>query len=128
MVHGGLEVFAGIKRDPDFGLVMAFGLGGILVEVLDDTALRTLPLRSGEAAALVREIRGAPLLDGVRGGAAHDVSALVDCLEVLADFAVEAGDTLSAIDLNPIILLPAGHGCRIVDALIIPNPKKGPHV
>lgn len=128
MVHGGLEVFAGINRDPDFGLVMAFGLGGILVEVLDDTALRTLPLRSGEAAALVREIRGAPLLDGVRGGAAHDVSALVDCLEVLADFAVEAGDTLSAIDLNPIILLPAGHGCRIVDALIIPNPKKGPHV
>jgi len=128
MVQGGLEVFAGIKRDPDFGLVLAFGLGGILVEVMDDIALRSLPLRAGEAEAMVREIRGAALLGGVRGGAPLDVPALIDCLEGLADFAVDAGDALSAIDLNPIILLPAGQGCRIVDALIIPNHTKGPHV
>jgi acyl-CoA synthetase (NDP forming) len=128
MVRGGLEVFVGIHRDPNFGLVIAFGLGGILVEVLDDTALRPLPLRDGEAAALVRQIRGAALLDGVRGGAPLDVPALIDCIEVLADLAVDAGEALSAIDLNPIIVLPAGQGCRIVDALIVPSLTKGPDV
>src|SRR5262249_56071732 len=74
MAHGILEVFAGVSRDPDFGLVLAFGAGGVLIETLDDVALRPLPLRAGDAEAMIAETRGATLLGGVRGRPAGDVA------------------------------------------------------
>jgi acyl-CoA synthetase (NDP forming) len=121
MVTGGLEVMAGVSRDPDFGLVLAFGLGGIAVEILDDVALRLLPLRTGEAAAMIDQTRASRLLNGARAATPYDTESLVACLEAFATYAWADRDHIAEIDLNPIMVLPAGHGCRIVDALIVPR-------
>jgi acetate---CoA ligase (ADP-forming) len=118
-VADGIEVFAGVSRDPDFGLALAFGMGGIAVEITRDFALRMLPLREGDAAAMIAETRGAAMLGAVRGRPAADVGSLAACLEALADFAQQNADDLDEIDLNPIKALPAGRGCAVVDALIV---------
>jgi acetate---CoA ligase (ADP-forming) len=125
-VKDGIEVFAGVSRDPDFGLSLAFGMGGIAVEVTRDFALRMLPLREGDAEAMIAETRGAAMLGPIRGRPAADVASLVACLEALADFAQCNADVLDEIDLNPIKVLPAGRGCVVVDALIVgQQPARG---
>jgi acetate---CoA ligase (ADP-forming) len=116
-VTGGIEVFAGISRDPDFGLSLAFGMGGTAIEVTRDFALRMLPLREGDAEAMIGEISGAEMLASVRGRPAADVRSIAACLEALADFAQCNADVLDEIDLNPIKALP--DGCVVVDALIV---------
>jgi len=121
MVTGGIEVFAGVSRDPDFGLTLAFGLGGIMIDVLKEFGLRTLPLRAGDAEAMLAGTRAAKVLAGVRGAPAADAPAVVDCLYGLADFAWANRDWIAEIDLNPIIVLPKSGGCVIVDALIVPD-------
>src|SRR5215468_5696892 len=124
-VRDGIEVFAGVSRDPDFGLSLAFGMGGIAVEVTRDFALRMLPLREGDAEAMIAETRGAAMLGTIRGRPAADVASLLACLEALADFAQCNADVLDEIDLNPIKVLPAGRGCVVVDALIVARPPTG---
>ena len=125
-VRDGIEVFAGVSRDPDFGLSLAFGLGGTAIEVLKDFSLRMLPLREGDAEAMIAETRGAAMLGSIRGRPAADVASLVACLEGLADFAQCNADVLDEIDLNPIKVLPAGRGCVVVDALIVgQSPARG---
>jgi hypothetical protein len=119
MVADGVEVFAGISRDPDFGLAMAFGLGGTAIEVTRDFALRMLPLRDGDAEAMIAETRAAAMLGSVRGRPAADVKSLVACLHALSDFAHANADRLAEVDLNPIKALPEGRGCVVVDALIV---------
>ncbi|MFL5082609.1 MAG: acetate--CoA ligase family protein, partial [Microvirga sp.] len=121
MVEGGIEVFAGVSRDLDFGLVLAFGLGGVAVELLQDVALRVLPLRAGEAEAMVNEIRGAALLRGHRGAGPFDIPALIRCLESFAEYAWADRERLAEVDLNPIKVLPEDEGCCILDALIVPR-------
>jgi acetate---CoA ligase (ADP-forming) len=116
-VTGGVEVFAGVSRDPDFGLSLAFGMGGIAIEVMRDFALRMLPLRDGDAEAMIAETRGAALLGALRGGKSADVTSLAGCLYALGDFAWQNADALAEIDLNPIKVLP--EGCIVVDALIV---------
>jgi acetate---CoA ligase (ADP-forming) len=118
-VPGGVEVFAGVSRDPDFGLSLAFGMGGIAIEVMRDFALRMLPLRDGDAEAMIAETRGAALLGSVRGGEAGDVKSLAACLYALGDFAQQNADRIAEIDLNPIKVLPQGRGVIVVDALIV---------
>src|SRR5262249_3108166 len=86
-VADGIALFAGIAPDPDFGLWLAFGLGGTAIEVTRDFALRMLPLREGEVEAMIAETRGAALLASVRGRPAADVGGVIACLEALADFA-----------------------------------------
>jgi acyl-CoA synthetase (NDP forming) len=119
MVADGVEVFAGISRDPDFGLSMAFGLGGTAIEITRDFALRMLPLREGDAEAMIAETRAAAILGSVRGRPAADVKSLVACLYALSDFARDNADRLAEVDLNPIKALPEGRGCAVVDALIV---------
>lgn len=126
MIRSGIEVFAGVNRDPTFGLVLAFGLGGVAVDILDDVSLRVLPLRAGDAAAMVAEIKGAALLQGARGAPPADVPALVACLETLASYAWADRARLAEIDLNPIKVHPMGKGCCIVDALIVPRTSGTP--
>jgi acetate---CoA ligase (ADP-forming) len=121
-VPDGVEVFAGVSRDPDFGLALAFGMGGIAVEITRDFALRMLPLREGDAAAMIAETRGAALLGAIRGRPAADVARLATCLDALADFAQQNADMIDEIDLNPIKALPEGRGCIVVDALIVARP------
>jgi acyl-CoA synthetase (NDP forming) len=118
-VADGVEVFAGISRDPDFGLSLAFGTGGIAIETIRDFALRMLPLRDGDAEAMIGETRGAALLGAVRGREAADVKSLAACLYALAEFACDNADRIAEIDLNPIKVLPGQRGCVVVDALIV---------
>jgi hypothetical protein len=121
MIADGVEVFAGVARDPDFGLSLAFGLGGVGVEVLRDFALRPLPLREGDAEAMIAETRGAALLKAFRGRPAADIAALAQCLYALSDFAAANSDRIDEIDLNPI--KARRKGCIIVDALIVTRQR-----
>jgi acyl-CoA synthetase (NDP forming) len=120
MVHGGVECIAGVHRDPVFGPVLMFGLGGIHVEILRDVALRVLPVTRDDALAMVQELRTFPILAGARGKPPVDLLALADALCALADFAERAGDTLASAEINPLMALPSGQGrCLAVDALVI---------
>lgn len=123
-VAGGVEVFIGVSRDPDFGLSLAVGAGGVEIEMTRDFALRMLPLREGDAEAMVAETRVRKLLGGYRGRPAADRVSLERCIYALADFAVAEAESLGEIDLNPIKVLPQGQGCRVVDALIVTGPQE----
>lgn len=119
MMSGGVEVFVGLKRDPEWGTTMAFGVGGIFIELIRESALRLLPVTDDELDEMLRETRAWPLLCGVRGAPPADIDALKACLAAVARFGVAAGDTLAELDLNPVKVLPRGEGCRLVDALIV---------
>ena len=120
MVRGGIECIAGVHRDPVFGPVLMFGLGGVLVEVLRDVSLRALPVSRNEARAMVDGLRSRQLLAGVRGQPAADIDSIVDALMALASFAEQAGDTLESAEINPLIARSAADGgCVAVDALVI---------
>jgi acetyl coenzyme A synthetase (ADP forming)-like protein len=110
----GLEILIGGKTDPTFGKVLTFGLGGTLVEILRDTAIRILPLGEGEAGEMLREIRGYRLIAGYRGEPPKDEGALVSLIHAAAD--MFTGEDISEFDLNPVILYEKG-ACA-VDARI----------
>ena len=102
--------------------MLAFGLGGVAVEAFADVRLRPLPLRDGDAEAMVGETAAASkLLAGFRGQPPTDVEALHRCLYALADYAWADRNAVAEIDLNPIKVLPRGQGCVVVDALILPS-------
>jgi hypothetical protein len=119
MAPRGIEVFAGVIRDPDFGLFIAFGLGGLAIEVVRDFSLRPLPLCAGEAEAMISETSVASLLQGARARVPYDLGRLAKCLYTLSDFAVAEAELVAEIDLNPIIVSESG--CVVVDALIVPR-------
>jgi succinyl-CoA synthetase beta subunit len=125
MVSGGVEVLAGVSHDRDFGPMLAFGLGGVAAEALAQVALRPLPLRVGDARAMVAEVpAAATLLGGFRGQPPADLDSLHRCLEALADYAWADRAAVAELDLNPIAVLPRGRGCVVVDALIVPRPVR----
>ena len=121
VVSGGVEVIAGVSSDPTFGPVVMFGLGGVLVEVLKDVTFRVAPFDEAEARRMIREIRGYPILEGVRGAAAADVDALAAMLAKLSRFAAANASALDSVDLNPVRVLDAGKGLAVLDALIVPR-------
>jgi acyl-CoA synthetase (NDP forming) len=127
MVSGGVEVIAGASHDRDFGPMLVFGLGGVAAEALAQVALRPLPLRVGDAEAMVAELAAAAkLLAGFRGQPPADVESLHRCLEALGDYAWADRAAVAELDLNPIKVLPQGQGCVVVDALIVPRaPRRG---
>ncbi len=117
MISGGVETMVGITEDPLFGPLVAFGLGGIHVEVLGDVRFRIAPLTDRDADELLRGIRGYKLLEGYRGHPPVDLAALRELLLRIARLAEEVPE-IAELDLNPVIALPPGNGCRIVDARI----------
>ena len=121
MVKGGVETILGVSRDPVFGPVVLFGLGGIFVEVMKDVTVRIAPFSVEEAHIMIREVKGFPLLDGARGRPKADVDALARALAQLSVFAAEHEDRLETLDLNPFLVLPKGEGAVAVDALIVPQ-------
>jgi acyl-CoA synthetase (NDP forming) len=121
MVKGGVETILGVNRDPVFGPVVLFGLGGIFVEVMKDVTFRLAPFSVEEAHVMIREVKGFPLLDGARGQAPADVDALARALAQLSVFAAAHEDELETLDLNPFLVLPKGEGAVAVDALIVPR-------
>lgn len=116
MATPGVELMVGLARDPQFGPVVMFGLGGVLVEVLEDVALRLVPLDPSDAAAMVREIKGFPVLQGYRGAPPVDLAAVESILLAVSRFAAEHPD-VNELDLNPVIAGP--HGAVAVDARIV---------
>jgi acyl-CoA synthetase (NDP forming) len=121
MVTDGIETFVGVNRDPDFGLVIAAGLGGVGIEVFKDFSLRLLPLAEGDAKTMIEELKVYPLLRGARSPRPYDVDALANVIERVGAIAWAGRDGLGEIDLNPVMMFEAGRGCRIVDALIVPR-------
>ena len=121
MAEKGVEVIIGMLRDPIFGPVLMFGLGGIFVEVLEDVAFRSLPLTLRDAQSMVDQLKAQKVLAGVRGAAGVDKQALVSLLMQVSQL-VEAYPEISELDLNPVIAYPKGHSAAnyaIVDARII---------
>jgi len=117
MITGGVETMIGVAGDPVFGPLVAFGLGGIHVEILGDVQFRIAPLTDRDADDLLHGIRGLPLLDGYRGHAPADIEALRELLLRVSRLAVDVPEIVE-LDLNPVIALSPGHGCRIVDARV----------
>ena len=117
-LSGGVECILGIHRDPVFGPVAMFGLGGIFVEILKDVVFRRCPFGIVEAEAMIRSIRAAPLLLGARGRPPCDIKALATMLARLSVFAQQAGPSLAGIDLNPVFAMPANQGAFAADAVI----------
>jgi len=116
MVPDGTEVIVGMTTDPQFGPVMMFGLGGIMVELLKDVSFRVVPLTERDAAQMIREIKGSVVLEGVRGGTPVDKVALCDAILKVAKF-VEMHPEVQELDLNPMIAYP--DGLIAVDARIL---------
>ncbi|MGJ7522577.1 acetate--CoA ligase family protein [Variovorax sp. LT1P1] len=121
----GVELMIGVTRDPVFGHVMTFGLGGIYVEIFRDVTRRLLPIGARDAAAMVREMRSFALLDGARGRPKADVAALEALLVRVSDFVVRHADRLEEMDLNPVWVGAAGEGAMPLDAVIIERTGKG---
>lgn len=116
MASHGTEVIMGMSKDPQFGPVLMFGLGGIWVELLKDVAFRIVPLLPRDAREMVREIKGFPLLEGYRGSPPAHLPTLEDMLLKLSSF-VEANPDIKELDLNPVFAYP--DGAMIADARII---------
>jgi succinyl-CoA synthetase beta subunit len=119
MAPPGLEVILGVSRDAAFGPMLMVGLGGIHVEVLRDVAFAPVPLMEVDARTLLAGLQGAKLLEGVRGAPPADVPELVALMVALGRFAADHADDIEEIDLNPVLVHPAGEGLSVVDALII---------
>ena len=116
MAPPGVEVILGMAKDPQFGPVLMFGLGGILVEVLKDVSFRLVPLTPLDARRMIREIHAFPVLQGYRGKEPADIEALEQALLKLSRF-VEAHPEAKEIDLNPVFAYP--HGVLAVDARVV---------
>lgn len=121
MARPGVETIIGVTRDPVFGPAVMFGLGGVHVEVLKDVTFRLAPFGPEEAHRMIGEIRGRAILSGVRGAPPADVDALAGVLVAISAFAAAHADDFETIDLNPVVVLPAGEGAVALDALVVPR-------
>lgn len=125
MIRGGVECILGAQRDPVFGPVVMFGLGGVFVEALGDVSFRVAPIDEREARAMVDEIRARRVLDGMRGAPPADIDALAAAIAALSRFAAAHADSLESLDLNPFVVLPrdapgiAGMKALALDAVLI---------
>lgn len=117
MAPAGVECFVGGRRDPSFGPVIVVGLGGIFIEIFKDTAIRLAPVTESEAGAMIRQLQAYPLLMGARGRSPADCEALQDVVCRISAL-LAACPEITEIDLNPVIVHPAGQGVSIVDARV----------
>jgi acetyltransferase len=118
MVHG-TEVLIGARTDPQYGPFLMVGLGGILVEVLKDVSIRLLPIDEREARAMLRELRGYKVLEGVRGQGPRDIDALVTAMVGLSEIFAAHRNHLSEMEINPIMVREHGGGVAAVDVRLI---------
>ena len=122
MAEPGVEVIIGATKDPQFGHVIMFGLGGVLVELLKDVSMRLVPLTAKDARVMVREIKSLPLLQGYRQYPPCDLDSLEEAILNLSQFLEEHPD-IKELDLNPVLCYP--HGLVAVDARVVldePSP------
>ena len=117
MLKGGVELVVGVKRDPQVGPVLLVGLGGVLVEILRDTALALAPVGKAEARRMLESLKGYKLLQGYRGAPAADLDAVCEAIARISEFAADYADQVEEIDVNP--LLARADGAVALDALIV---------
>jgi len=125
MVEDGADAVVGVTKDATFGPAVMVGLGGVLVEVLDDVAFRLAPFGADEARRMIAELKGAKLFQPFRGRPELDVDALAELLSRMSVFAVAEQDAFASVDLNPVRVLPEGRGVAVLDALIVPESGGG---
>ena len=118
MVQGGREVLLGMSRDPQFGPLVAFGLGGIYVEALKDVAFRVAPFSRQEADEMIHEIRAYPLLEGVRGEPPADHEAMVDALLRISQLVTDFPEIVE-LDINPLMVFEEGRGAMAIDMRLV---------
>jgi acetate---CoA ligase (ADP-forming) len=123
MAPKGVEVIIGTKIDEQFGPVIMYGLGGVMVEILKDISFRVLPISRHSAKKMITETKSAPILEGIRGNPPCDQKALVHLLLLVSDL-VEAYPDIHEMDLNPVIVHESG--LSIVDARILLKEQWGP--
>jgi acyl-CoA synthetase (NDP forming) len=115
MVAGGIETIVGMSRDPLFGPVVLFGLGGVSVEVLRDITVRVAPITDRDAEEMVSEIRGSALFKGYRGAPPVNTATLLDLIHRVSRLAIEQPE-IQELDLNPVVVFPGNRPCFAVDA------------
>jgi acyl-CoA synthetase (NDP forming) len=118
-VAEGVDMILGFSRDAQFGPVVAIGFGGVLVEALKDIKLLIPPFSDNAVRDALADLRGAPLLGGVRGQPPCDMDALVAAIRTFGQLAAMAPTNVSAVEINPLRCLPTGNGVVALDALII---------
>jgi acyl-CoA synthetase (NDP forming) len=120
MVAGGVaELIVGVTRDPLFGPVMTVGSGGVLVELLQDSATLLLPASRDDIESALRGLKLFPLLDGYRGRPKADLDAAIEAILGIASFALDHANTIQELDINPLIVCRQGKGAWIADALMV---------
>ena len=119
MLRGGLEMILGLRCDPQLGPLILLGAGGVQAELAGDSTLRLLPLREGDARAMIDDLRVKTLLDGYRGAPAHDVDALVQAIEALSRMGETLGERLIEAEINPLFVMLDGHGVAAADGLVV---------
>jgi acyl-CoA synthetase (NDP forming) len=117
-VAQGVEVILGIKKDPSFGSVIMFGVGGIFVEIFKDVSFRVAPVQKDTAFEMINEIKASKLLLGTRGKKPADIDSIIESIVKLSHMAVD-NPNIKELDINPLIVLEQGKGCFIADAKII---------
>ena len=119
MVVDAVEMIVGINYDPQLGPVLLFGTGGVLVEVYRDVALRLCPITKLDAQQMTAQVKGSRLLQGFRGRPPADIDALADTLVRMSYMAVHLQSEIAEVDINPLMVLPDGHGVMAADALVV---------
>ena len=117
MVKGGKEMIIGSKLEPGFGPVIMLGMGGIYVEILKDVTFKLAPVTSREADDMILEIKTQKLLQGVRGEKPSDISKLSECIQRLSQLVTDFKE-IKELDMNPVLVMEKGKGCRILDVRI----------
>jgi acyl-CoA synthetase (NDP forming) len=120
MVRGGTECILGVSRDPTFGPVVTFGLGGVAVELLRDVVSRLAPVSPTQAREMMQALRTWPLLSGWRGAPSGDVDALAEAISALSHLAVAEQHSIAEVEVNPLVVLPTPRGVVALDAVIRP--------
>ena len=119
MVRGAMaELLVGVQHDPQFGLTLTLGAGGVFVELLRDSVTRLLPLSRAELLQALQSLAMWPMVTGYRGRTLGDVEAVLDAIEAIIAYATAHADRLLELDVNPLLVLPQGQGVLAVDALI----------
>jgi len=125
MMKNGTEVIVGVSRDPQFGPVILFGLGGIFVEILRDVSLRVLPLTWYDAVQMIKEIKGHGILEGFRERPRADIGAITNILLNVSRLSMDLKDSILEMDLNPVIVQSDGNGAKVIDfRFLVPNSSQ----
>ncbi len=117
------ELIVGITRDPQFGLVLTIGSGGILVEILRDAQTLIMPVTRNDIASALNNLKSAPLFSGYRGKPTADINAAIEAILAIQHYAFAEADRLVELDVNPLLLCADGKGAYAADALIVLEEK-----